>query len=227
MEGKRVPWPTATQVDDRTRILTFPSLCLWPQNTWVGTFACEAHTSFLQAVQCCLLAAPGYCRGEVTERSSVHKGGRFLHNSQSPIMPLLMFPWVSGWQTNIWNWASGQNGEQKRTTIDYYIKQNKIVSLLGGRKVINSEGPVIRENNISAVHLDCNVRRKTIRGCDVRWKVSIGELEYVVPMPASWSLSISCSLSVILPTQTFFFPFLRRQCGEDTEGNLISSCFWI
>lgn len=34
--------------------------------------------------------------------------------------------------------------------MDYYIKQNEIVSPLEGRKVINSEGPVIRENDITS-----------------------------------------------------------------------------
>jgi hypothetical protein len=63
------------------------------------------------------------------------------------------------------SWALGQRREQKRTTIDYYIKQNEIVSPLEGRKVINSEGPVIRENDItSAVCFGLQFKKENWKG---------------------------------------------------------------
>lgn len=50
----------------------------------------------------------------------------------------------------LWN-RLGSEWWTERTIIDYYIKQEEIVSVLEGRKVINSEGPVIRENDITSV----------------------------------------------------------------------------
>lgn len=55
----------------------------------------------------------------------------------------------------------GSEWRTERTIIDYYIKPNEIVSPLEGRKVINSEGPVIRENDItSAVCFGWQFKRK-------------------------------------------------------------------
>lgn len=81
--------------------------------------------------------------------------------------------------------ARGQSDEQKRTTIDYYIKQNEIVSPLEGRKVINSEGPVIRKNDIiSSVCFGLQFKRKN---CQRIW---YGERCWLI----AWGTGICCFL---------------------------------
>lgn len=123
----------------------------------------------------------------------------------------------------------------ERTTIDYYIKQNEIVSLLEGRKVINSEGPVIRENDItSAVCFGLQFKRKNWKRiwCGVKGVGLTAQgigicCFFALPPPPCLGLCLSLGLRV--SSQLLWHPPLplqRRQCWEDTEVNSMPFCFW-
>lgn len=128
----------------------------------------QAHLSFSHAVQACLWQPVGTVNG----RSWLGWGRLLLHNSQSGTIPIRMLPV----QPDGRSWAPlklGLRSERwaEKTTIDYYIKQNEIVSPLEGRKVINSEGPVIRENDIAlAVCFGLQFKRKNWKSiwCEVK-----------------------------------------------------------
>lgn len=153
----------------------------------------------------------------------VGRGRPSLYNSQSRITPTIMLPVQLGGR----GWAPlklglGSEWWTERTITDYYIKQNEIVSPLEGRKVINSEGPVIGENDItSAVCFGLQFKRKNWKESDVGWKVEdwqLRELDYTAALPASLSLYVSWPVGL---THLLWHPFLplqrrlrRKETGE-------------
>ena len=161
----------------------------------------------------------------------VGRGRPSLHNSQSRITPTIMLPMQLGRR----GWAPlklglGSEWWTERTIIDYYIKQNEIVSPLEGRKVINSEGPVIGENDItSAVCFGLKFKRKNWKESGVGWEVEdwqLRELDCAAALPASTSLHVSLPVGLTHLLWHPFLPLQRRLRRKETEVNAIPFYVW-
>lgn len=197
----------------------FPD-CLQSRNIWVGTFKHEADSLFPSRAQISFLRTVQFCGswkplGIVNGRSSAGRGWTVAPqftkwnntNNNAPTCGRME-------EAERWIGASGQSGEQKRTTIDYYIKQNEIVSRWKEGKSLTRRvqlsGKMI--SHLQCV-LDCNLRGKIVGEFDVGWKVSgwsLGELEYTDFLPASWSLSISWSPGLVSPALIFISPSPKK-----------------